>query len=234
MLATRINLGLTGALILLASALAAPVRADTYVLDKDHTEVRFSWDHLGLSRQGGRFLDVEGAVAFDPNRPEESTVDVKIPLKSIATGIPKLDEHLVRSKEFFDVEQFPVITFKTTSVRRTDTKIAEVVGDLTINGVTKPVTLDVVWNFTGEHPLSAINPVYKDHYSSGFSATTQIFRSDFGIIRSIPYVSDEIRITIETEMHREKEFSGPPLPPAEALLSKPADGLGYQKVDDTP
>src|SRR3990172_8365994 len=99
--------------------------ADTYVFEKDHTGVRFTWDHLGLSRQGGRFLDVEGAVTFDPNRPEDSTVDVKIPLKSIATGIPKLDEHLVRSKEFFDVEQFPVITFKTTSVRRTDTKIAE-------------------------------------------------------------------------------------------------------------
>ncbi len=181
---------------------AGPARADTYVLDKDHTEVRFSWDHLGLSRQGGRFLDVEGTLVFDPGAPEASTVDVKIPVKSLSTGIAKLDEHLVSSKEFFDTEQFPTITFKSTAVKRTDTKIAEVTGDLTINGITKPVTLDVVWNFTGEHPLAAINPVYKDFYSSGFSASTQIFRSDFGITRTIPYVSDEIRITIETEMHR--------------------------------
>ena len=92
----------------------------------------------------------------------------------------------------------------------------------------------MVWNFTGEHPLSAINPVYKDHYSSGFSATTQIFRSDFGITRTIPYVSDELRITIETEMHRSKELSGPPLPPPEAQISQPAYGLGGEQVHDTP
>src|SRR5262245_51823759 len=174
----------------LAAVCAGPAWADTYVLDKDHTEVRFTWDHLGLSRQGGRFLEVEGKVEFDPGAPEASTVDVKIPVKSLSTGISKLDEHLVSSKEFFDTEQFPTITFKSTTVKRTDAKIAEVTGDLTINGITKSVTLDVVWNFTGEHPLAAINPVYKDYYSSGFSASTQIFRSDFGITRTIPYVSD--------------------------------------------
>lgn len=219
---------LVSTLVAIATSTA---RADTYRIDRDHTEVRFTWDHLGLSRQGGRFLDVQGTVTFDPANPEASTVDVRIPLKSISTGVKALDEHLVKSKEFFDAEHNPEITFKSTSVKRTDDRIAEVIGDLTINSVTKPVQLDVVWNFTGEHPLANINPAYTNHFSSGFSATTQILRSDFGITRTIPLVSDEIRISIETEMHRE----GPPAAAAEGITppspqpesgSEPAQGLG--------
>lgn len=187
---------------LMTAATMAPARADTYALDPQHTEVRFTWDHLGMSRQSGRFTAVEGTVSFDPARPETSTVDVTIPIKSLSTGIKKLDEGLLATKDFFDLKTFPSITFKSTAVRLKTGKTAEVDGDLSINGITKPVVLDVVWNFAGEHPLQSINPVYAGAYASGFSATTQIRRSDWGITRTIPFVSDELRITIETEMLR--------------------------------
>jgi polyisoprenoid-binding protein YceI len=209
-------------------------QADTYALDPQHTEVRFSWDHLGLSRQGGRFTAAEGTVNFDPAQPNASTVEVKIPIKSIATGVKKLDEHLITTKDFFDAAAYPAITFKSTQVRMKSDKTGEVDGDLTINGISKPVVLDVVWNFTGEHPLQTINPVYAGAFASGFSATTQIRRSDWGVTRSIPYVSDELRITIETEMLRTAESpaaasaAGPveaPAPPVEPALPEQPDDL---------
>ncbi len=202
--------------ILFAAVCAGVAQADTYALDPDHTEVRFTWDHLGLSRQGGRFASAEGTVTFDEAKPEASTVDVKVPIKSISTGIKKLDEHLITTKDFFDVAKFPAITFKSTVVRMKSDKTGEIEGDLTINGMTKPVVLDVIWNFSGEHPLQSINPVYAGAYASGFSATTQIRRSDWGITRTIPYVSDELRITIETEMLRTVET-----PSAGAVESAP-------------
>jgi polyisoprenoid-binding protein YceI len=197
-------------------ALGAPVAlADVYDLDPDHTEVRFSWDHLGLSRQSGRFTDVKGTVTFNQANPAASTVAVTIPVRSIQTGVAKLDEHLLNSREFFDPETNPDITFKSVSVTPTGQRTAEVTGELTINGIARPVVLEVIWNFSGEHPLSAINPTYAGVYASGFSAKTQIRRSDWGLTRTIPYVSDEIRITIETEMYRR---ALPPVPdPAETL-----------------
>lgn len=192
-----------GAAAVAALLMCAPgARADIYDLDPEHTEVRFSWDHLGLSRQSGRFTAVKGVVNFNPNSPATSTVEVAIPLKSIQTGVAKLDEHLLNSREYFNPDVHPDITFKSVSVTPTGQRTAEVTGELSMNGFARPVVLDVIWNFSGEHPLSAINPTYAGVYASGFSAKTQIRRSDFGLTRSIPFVSDEIRITIETEMFR--------------------------------
>ena len=203
----------------------ANARGDTYTLDKQHTEVRFTWDHLGLSRQGGRFTDVTGTVNFDPEKPEASTVDVTIPLASISTGVVKLDEHLVNSREFFDAVTHPAILFKSTSVKMKSDRTGEMSGDLIINGISKPVVLEFVWNFTGEHPLANINPSYAGHYSSGFSAATQIRRSDWGIMRTIPYISDELKISIETEMHRDGPAPAPPpesgQPPSDQAVPAP-------------
>lgn len=181
---------------------AGPASADIYDLDSEHTEVRFSWDHLGMSRQSGRFIDVKGMVDFNANNPAASSVNVTIPLRSIQTGVKKLDDHLLNSREFFNPESYPDIAFRSVSVTPTGARTAEVTGELTMNGITRPVVLDVIWNFSGEHPLSAINPTYAGVYASGFSAKTQIRRSDWGLTRTIPFVSDEIRITIEAEMHR--------------------------------
>ncbi len=208
-----------GFLALLANC--APARAETWTLDKDHTEVRFTWDHLGMSRQGGRFRDVSGTVEFDPEKLEAGSVEVSIPLASISTGIAKLDEHLIKTKDFFDAADFPQITFKSTGVKPKSDRTLDVNGDLTINGITRPVTLDVVWTFTGDHPMASINPTFAGLQVSGFSATTQILRSDWGIKRTIPYISDEIRITIETEMHRQ---APPPQTPAATSSSDPETG----------
>lgn len=179
--------------------LAAP---ETYGFEKAHTEVRFSWDHLGLSRQSGRFLDVAGQVVFDAEKPEASQVEVRLPLKSLTTGVAALDDVLLKTPDYLDAGRHPEIAFKSTEVVMLTARTATVAGELTFNGVTRPVVLSVVWNFSGEHPLSKINPVYAGVYASGFSARTQILRSDFGITRSVPLVSDEIRITIEAELHR--------------------------------
>lgn len=187
---------------LMLACAAPPAFAEMYDIDPDHTEVRFTWDHLGISRQGGRFGAVTGKAEFDPDKPEASRVEVIIPVKSITTGVKALDEILTGGKDYFDAAEHPAITFKSTGVTAKSDKTADVTGDLTINGVTRPVVLDVLWSFTGPHPLRAINPVYAGKISSGFSATTQIRRGDWGITRGAPFVSDEIRISIETEMHR--------------------------------
>lgn len=174
----------------------------TFVLDRNHTQVRFSWDHLGMSRQSGVFRDVIGRLYFDPQKPETSQVDVTIKAKSLWTGVPALDRVLVETSDYLNVLQHPEITFKSTSVALTSAKTANVTGDLSINGVTRPVTLAVVWNFLGDHPLAEINPAYQGVTAAGFSAKTQILRSEWGITRGIPLISDEIRISIEVELHR--------------------------------
>lgn len=185
--------------IMIVVALTGRAAAETYVFDKDHTAVTFSWVHLGLSRQSGRIRDLEGRIEFDPQVPEGGKVDVTMKVASLWTGVEALDRHL-RSSDFFDADAHPTITFRSTAARKTGERTGEVTGDLTIMGTTRPVTLQVTWNFTGEHPLSAVNPTYKDKFVSGFSATARLLRSEWGISRAVPLVSDEIRISIETEL----------------------------------
>jgi polyisoprenoid-binding protein YceI len=179
---------------------ALPAAAETFTFDKQHTEVRFSWDHLGLSRQSGKITDVVGSVVFDPASPETARVSVEMKVAALMTGVPALDSVLTKTKDYFDVGSHPTIAFQSTSVRMTGEKSAEVAGDLTINGVTKPAILAVVLNFLGAHPFGAVNPTYQNQQVAGFSARTQILRSDWGIARTIPLVSDEIRIAIEAEL----------------------------------
>lgn len=200
-------------------------RAEVYDIDPDHTEVRFTWDHLGMSRQGGRFTAVTGTLHFNPTDPSLSRVSVRIPLKSIQTGVKKLDDHLINSREFFDVVAHPEISFTSTQVEPTGARTARVTGDLAMNGITRPVVLDVTWNFSGEHPLAAINPTFAGIYASGFSATTQLRRSDWGLTRTIPWVSDEILISIETELHRR------PLP---VIAHEPPDGAPAADAQQSP
>lgn len=203
-------------------------RAETYVFDKDHTQVRFSWNHLGLSRQSGQFFDVSGTVDFDPAEPEAAYANITIPIAGISTGVRALDDALTKTRDFFDAEQFPVAEFKSTEVKRTGGKTALMKGDLSINGVTRPVTLEVNLNFTGEHPMAQINPAYAGVVVAGFSAATQIRRSDWGIVRTIPYVSDEIQITIEAETrHKEAPGIGAGAPP----ISDPAPDRAGSELD---
>lgn len=190
------------AVALACSSMAAA--ADIWVFDKDHTEIRFTWDHLGLSRQSGRFLEMRGELDFTPTDPERGQITVVIRMASLSTGVAALDTHL-KSADFFDAARFPEATFKSTAVRRTGDRKGEVDGILELRGLAKPVTLVVTWNFTGEYPLASINPRYQGKWVSGFSATTTIRRSEWGISRAIPLIPDEIVIAIETELLRKEE-----------------------------
>lgn len=199
-LPVRISLLLAAALVFVTVAgnnLAA--QTATYRLDKDYTAINFSWSHVGLSRQSARLTGAEGRVTFDPANPEASAIDVTMKSANITTGIRDFDL-LIKSPDYFNAAQFPLIMFKSTAVRQLSDKTGQVMGDLTIKGVTRPVALSVVWNFTGEHPLAKVNPNYRDVQVSGFSATAVLRRSDWDLSLAIPFVSDEIRLSIETEL----------------------------------
>lgn len=185
-------------LLLTALAWSAPARADNWEFDKQNTSIRFTWDHLGLSRQSGQFLDFDGRLHFSPTDPEGGSVDVVIKTASLWTGVKEFDDNL-KSESFFNADRYPIITFRSTWVRRTGEKTGEIDGELTIMGISRPVTLKVIWNFTGEHPFASVNPTYKGKWVSGFSASTKVKRSDWGLTRALPLISDDIWITIEAE-----------------------------------
>lgn len=193
-------MALAGGLLCLSPA-GLHAEPQTYVIDRQHTNVSFSWNHLGISRQSGRMTDVEGTLVIDAEKPEEATIEVILKPASILSGVAELDRAL-KSPDFFDVGRNPIITFKSTGVKRSGEKAAEVTGDLMILGVTRPVVLDVTLNFEGEHPLAPVNAIYRDKFVVGFSAKTRISRSDWGLKRGTPLVSDEITISIETELLR--------------------------------
>jgi polyisoprenoid-binding protein YceI len=165
--------------------------ADNYILDVDHTNVIFFVDHLGFSHMEGEFDDVQGSFVFDQDDVTKSSVSVTIKTASVDTDVVALDDHL-RGTDFFDTEQFPDITFTSSTVTKTGEKTGRITGDLNMHGVTKPVTLDVTFNREGENPNTKM-------HVAGFSATTSLTRSDFGMKTYVPYVGDQIDIRIEVE-----------------------------------
>jgi len=144
-----------------------------YVFDPAHTSVNFSVKHMMVTTVRGQFRQFDGALNYDADNIENSTVEATIQVESINTGQEQRDGHL-RSPDFFDVETYPTMTFKSRKVEKTGDNTAKVTGDLTIRDVTSPVTLDV--EFLGEHP----NPLSGQNVL-GFEATGKINREDFGL-----------------------------------------------------
>jgi len=175
--------------------------AETYTLSGGHSTIVVSWSHAGLSRHSARVVGLEGTLELDTENPEAGSVDVKIDPSRVSSGVGALDR-LLRSADFFDVASHPAITFRSTGVVRTGERSGDVTGDLTIRGTTRPVTLSVTWNFTGEHPLGLINPSFAGKFVSGFSATARLLRSDWGLGRGAPLISDEVDVAIEVEAVR--------------------------------
>lgn len=181
---------LAAAALALAStvAFAAPL---TYKIDANHTDVVASWSHFGFSNPIAHFGKVDGSITYDPANVGASKVEVTLPLSGLNSHVGDFDDHL-RSADFFDAGKFPNITFKSTSVKAAGKDKLTVVGDLTIKGITKPVTLAVTINKTGLQPMAK-------REAAGFDATTTIKRSDFGVGKFAPNVSDEVKLTITTE-----------------------------------
>jgi len=184
-------------LLLLASAAAAraanvtdpaQVRAGDYTLEPSHAQVLFSYGHLGFSTFYGRFNAAAGALQLDPKKPASSQLSVTIPVDSVSTGNPKLDEEL-RGKQFFDAAKYPTISFTARHVSVAHKGVAQVAGDLTMHGVTRPVTLLAKFNGAG------INPIDKA-YTVGFEVSGHVKRSDFGISQYVPMVGDDVTLII--------------------------------------
>jgi polyisoprenoid-binding protein YceI len=175
--------------LLLAGSPTHPARAESYVFNSKRTEVRFSYV-MGYSTQRGRFSSVEGLLEFDEKSPEKSTVFAKIATASVDTGQPIIDDEL-KGVNFFNVKAEPTLTFRSRSVKSTATDAAEISGDITVNGVTKPVTLIVTLTAHEDPTLK---------YSAGskkFLATTKISRSAFKMVSYPDMVGDEIGIEID-------------------------------------
>ncbi|WP_207061174.1 YceI family protein [Motiliproteus sp. SC1-56] len=182
---------------LLACALIAPLsaNADIYTIDPAHSFVHFSIDHMGFSKLTGRFNAMSGTMDLDFDK-GTGTVDVRVDPASVDTAHQKRDNHL-RSADFFNVVEFPDITFKSTSATLSDNG-GTLKGDLTIKGITQPVTLVISNHACGIQP-------FNKKTICGFNATTNIKRSDFNINWGLPnIVGDEVALSIEAEGIKEE------------------------------
>lgn len=175
----------------LAFAVPAIANAAEWELDSSHSQIVFSYDHLGYSTTFGMFSGFEGTINFDPAKPEEASVSVEIPTESLITGWPARDQHFLTA-DFFDKDAAPLITFTSTSIEVTGENTANITGDLTMNNVTKPVVLETTFNGAREHPMQ------KKPWA-GFNATATIKRSDWDMGQFAPFVSDEVGIQISIE-----------------------------------
>lgn len=187
----RISIFLTTAMLLSVSAFA---QSQSWKIDPNHTAAQFSVRHMGISTVRGAFTKVSGTADYDPASPAKASVEVTIEAASVDTRVEMRDNDL-RSPNYFDVAKFPTITFKSKSAQAAGEGKLKLVGDLTIHGVTKEVTLDV------EGPSKPFNdPRGNTHV--GASASTTIKRTDFGVGSSNPMVGEDITITIDVELVR--------------------------------
>ncbi|MEM9667832.1 MAG: YceI family protein [Pseudomonadota bacterium] len=175
-------------------ALSEKVSSGSYVMDVTHGYVTFSYNHLGFSNPQLRFRTVDAKLDLDADDPAASSVNVTIAANSIDTGVDVFDGHM-NSADWLDTETYPEISFVSTTLEQTDAGTGTLTGDLTIKGVTKPVTLDVTLIGAGPHPLNQKETV-------GVEATGTVLRSDFGLGAYAPAVSDDVKILISGEFNK--------------------------------
>jgi polyisoprenoid-binding protein YceI len=193
---------LVAGLGLVAAAPLAVAEPVAYEFDKTHTTIEASWDHQGFSRQSIIFTDYDGTLMLDMETPENSTIEVTFNLADDGfwVGAPDNDrfEGHLASGDLFELETFPTAKFVATSFDTVDGETGTMTGDLTLKGETNPVTLDVTLNKAGEA---------KGTPKAGFSATGTMMRSDWGLGFAAPAISDELQLTIETELVVPKDDS---------------------------
>ena len=185
---------LATALILAACIAPAMAAPETFVVEGTHTFPRFSYSHFGYSTQLSRFNKTSGKVVYD-KAAKTGSVDIVIDTKSVDTGYATFDEH-IQGEDFLDTAKYPTATFKSTKVNFDGDKPASIEGQLTLKGVTKPVTLTVSSFHAMPHPM-----LKKD--AIGANAWTVVKRSEFNAGKYAPYVGDEVRIDIAIEAIKE-------------------------------
>ena len=171
----------------------------TWIFEPGHTEAEFKARHMMVSWVRGLFKDIHGTLELDFDRCLEATFEGEIDATGIWTGQPQRDEHL-RSADFFNVKEFPTMTFESTKVEKTGEKTAKLHGNVTLLGQTKPAVFDVTFNKIAPHPV----PTYKGILTAGFSIRGTIKRTDWGMKLGVPALSDEIALYIEIESNEKK------------------------------
>lgn len=180
---------------------ASRVVAGTYAVDGGHTLVQWSVDHFGFNPYYGLFGDVEGTLQLDPANMYAAKLDVTVPITSLAVVSDGLREHMLRAgkdggkPDFFGAAPAPA-RFVSTQVRRTGERQAQIAGNLTLNGVTKPVTISAEFTGAGDNPMNKKPTV-------GFTGTTTIKRSEFGMDYAVPMVGDEVKLNITAAFERQ-------------------------------
>ncbi|SHG40839.1 YceI family protein [Cognatishimia maritima] len=176
---------------LISAATFAQADADTYVLDNSHSQIVFSYEHLGYSTTYGMFSGFGGEIQFDQENPADSSVQVSFPVTTMLTGWEARFGHFM-SADFFGATEDEMVTFVSSGIEVTGDNTALITGDLTLNDVTKSIVLDAKLNQLGDHPMEG-KPW------AGFDATTTLVRSDFNLGMFAPFVSDEVSVMISIE-----------------------------------
>jgi polyisoprenoid-binding protein YceI len=188
-------IAIAGGSVVIAQGAAAPgtkdvakVTGGTYAVEPSHTQIVFAYDHMGFTNNLGVIAQPTGTLTLDKANPAASKVSIEVPIANLTTGIPALNEHLAKP-EFFDVAKFPKATFVSTGVKTDGPTGATITGNLTIKGITKPVTLDAEFYGAGANPMNKKENI-------GFVATGTIKRSDFGMGMAVPVVGDAVELKI--------------------------------------
>lgn len=184
-----------GAVLALVLGLVCPaLAAETYQLEKTHVDLLFSINHAGFTEKHGSFRELDATLRYDGEHPENSQVDVTVKMGSVDTGFPARDTDL-KSDKFFDAAKYPEMHFVSTKVTREPDQTLRIDGELTLHGVTKPLTLHAKLNKAAPNPFDKRPTV-------GFSATGSLKRSDFGISTYLPMIGDGVTLTIDAEFNR--------------------------------
>ncbi|WP_050606057.1 YceI family protein [Ruegeria sp. 6PALISEP08] len=182
------------AVLLSIGATTALSESGTYELDPGHSQVLFSYNHIGFSETFGLFSGFSGEIEFDEDDPSGSSVTVSMPVKSMITGWDARLQHFM-SDDFFSASDSDMVTFASTSIEVTGDNTANISGDLTMNGVTKPVVLETTLNKSAPYPFGP----KEGTPTLGLAATATFVRSEFGLGAFAPAVSDEIELLINIE-----------------------------------
>ncbi len=183
---------------ILSLALSVPTTAfaaEKFAADAGHTEIRVSWSHAGVSIQTAEFEKVDAILTLDEANVESSAIDVTVDVNSLSSGYEALDTHL-KSADFLDVEKYPQATFKSTSIKKTGDKTADIAGEFTLHGVSKPITLTATLTHIGDHPVGKFLDYYKGKWVA-FTATTVLDHQAFGVGG---YSTGPITVEIVSEM----------------------------------